>query len=92
MTELFGRERSVIAKHIRNIYKEGELELLEQLQRLGYAHLSQVIVAPDGSQPEREDYSDVILSQQHKLIFSPNWGCRVTMEYNLINRVTFMSS
>jgi prophage maintenance system killer protein len=26
MTELFGRDRSVITKHIRNIYKEGELE------------------------------------------------------------------
>ena len=26
MCELFGRERSVITKHIRNVFKEGELE------------------------------------------------------------------
>src|SRR4029079_12830736 len=26
MAELFGRERSVVAKHIRNAFKEGELE------------------------------------------------------------------
>lgn len=26
MEELFGRERSVISKHIRNIFKENELE------------------------------------------------------------------
>ena len=26
MAELFGRERSVIAKHVRNVFKEGELE------------------------------------------------------------------
>jgi prophage maintenance system killer protein len=26
MTQLFGRERSVITKHIRNVFKEGELE------------------------------------------------------------------
>ena len=26
MSELFGRERSVITKHLRNVFKEGELE------------------------------------------------------------------
>jgi hypothetical protein len=26
MTQLFGRERSVITKHIRNVFKEGELD------------------------------------------------------------------
>lgn len=26
MCELFGRERSVITKHIRNVFKEGELK------------------------------------------------------------------
>ena len=26
MAELFGRDRSVIARHIKNIFKEGELE------------------------------------------------------------------
>ncbi len=27
MTQLFGRERSVITKHIRNLFKEGELDM-----------------------------------------------------------------
>ena len=26
MAELFGRERSVVTKHIRNVFKEGELD------------------------------------------------------------------
>jgi len=26
MADLFGRERSVITKHVRNVFKEGELE------------------------------------------------------------------
>lgn len=26
MTQLFGRERSVITKHVRNVFAEGELE------------------------------------------------------------------
>jgi type I site-specific restriction-modification system R (restriction) subunit len=114
MTELFGRDRSVITKHIRNIFQEGELEeksnvqilhipgsdkpvkfynldviisvgyrvksvqgtrfrqteddieqmLLEQLQNLGYAHLADFVVSPDGTQPEREAYSDTILTQR----------------------------
>jgi len=28
MTELFGREHSVITKHINNVFREGELALL----------------------------------------------------------------
>ena len=28
MAELFGRDRTVIARHIRNIFKEGELDTL----------------------------------------------------------------
>jgi hypothetical protein len=36
MAELFGRERSVITKHLRNVFKEGELE--ENSVRAKYAH------------------------------------------------------
>jgi type I restriction enzyme R subunit len=45
---------------------EADIEqlLLEQLQSLGYTHLADVITSPDCSQPERESYSDVILTQR----------------------------
>lgn len=36
MAELFGRERSVITKHVRNVFKEGELE--EASVRAKFAH------------------------------------------------------
>jgi type I restriction enzyme, R subunit len=41
-----------------------EQMLLEQLQNLGYAHLADFVVSPDGTQPEREAYSDTILTQR----------------------------
>lgn len=34
MTQLFGRERSVITKHIRNVFKEGELDEESNVQNL----------------------------------------------------------
>lgn len=34
MTQLFGRERSVITKHIRNVFKEGELDEKSNVQNL----------------------------------------------------------
>jgi type I restriction enzyme R subunit len=45
---------------------EAEIEdiLLEQFRSLGYDHLAKDIAGPDGSNPERESYSDVILSQR----------------------------
>ena len=45
---------------------EADIEkmLLEKLQHLGYVHLASVVTNPDGSQPERESYSDTILSQR----------------------------
>ena len=36
MCQLFGRERSVITKHIRNIFKEGELD--EEVVCAKFAH------------------------------------------------------
>lgn len=38
--------------------------LLEQFQTLGYDYLPDVAINPDGSQPQREAYSDVILTQR----------------------------
>jgi len=37
MTELFGRERSVITKHIRNVFAEGELDEKSNVQNLHIA-------------------------------------------------------
>ena len=38
MCQLFGRERSVITKHIRNIFKEGELDEKSNVQNLHIAN------------------------------------------------------
>lgn len=38
-----------------------EAMLLEQLEGLGYARLSDTVIGPDGSAPERAAYSDVLL-------------------------------
>ena len=38
MCQLFGRERSVITKHIRNIFKEGELDEKSNVQSLHIAN------------------------------------------------------
>jgi hypothetical protein len=38
MSELFGKERSVITKHIKNIFKEGELEEKSNVQNLHIAN------------------------------------------------------
>jgi len=45
---------------------EAEIEqiLLDHFQHLGYGYLANVVVNPDGSQPEREAYADVILSKR----------------------------
>lgn len=38
MSELFGVDRTVITKHIRNIVKEGELEEKSNVQKMHFAH------------------------------------------------------
>jgi len=40
---------------------EVETMLLEQLVSLGYSHATDAVIGPDGTTPEREAYSDVIL-------------------------------
>ncbi len=39
MLELFGKEQSVIVKHIKNIFNEGELEEKSNVQNLHIANL-----------------------------------------------------
>lgn len=45
---------------------EAEVEeiLLGQLEELGYARLNETVSGPDGTEPEREAYSDTILSER----------------------------
>ena len=61
LAELFGRERSVITKHLRNVFKEGELE--EASVRAKYAH-----TASDGKTYQTQFYNlDVIISVGYRI-------------------------
>jgi hypothetical protein len=61
MAELFGRERSVITKHLRNVFKEGELE--EAAVRAKFAH-----TAADGKTYQVQYYNlDVIISVGYRV-------------------------
>ena len=54
MCKLFGRDRSVITKHIRNVFREGELE--ERLVCAKFAHAT-----PHGAMPGRIQLSELTL-------------------------------
>jgi len=61
MSELFSRERSVITKHLRNVFKEGELD--EEAVRAKYAH-----TAADGKIYQIQFYNlDVIISVGYRV-------------------------
>ena len=61
MADLFGRERSVITKHLRNVFKEGELE--EASVRAKFAH-----TAGDGKTYQVQCYNlDVIISVGYRV-------------------------
>ena len=61
MADLFGRERSVITKHLRNVFKEGELE--EESVRAKFAH-----TAGDGKTYQVQCYNlDVIISVGYRV-------------------------
>jgi prophage maintenance system killer protein len=61
MRELFGRERSVITKHLRNVFKEGELD--ESSVCAKYAH-----TATDGKTYQSQFYNlDAILSVGYRV-------------------------
>ena len=61
MAELFGRERSVVTKHIRNIFKDRELE--PESVRAKFAH-----TAEDGKTYQVESYNlDVIISVGYRV-------------------------
>lgn len=58
MTQLFGRERSVITKHIRNVFKEGELAEESNVQNLHIGH---------SDKPVRFYNLDVIISVGYRV-------------------------
>lgn len=58
MTQLFGRERSVNTKHIRNVFKDGELEEKSNVQNL---HIAQ------SDKPVRFYNLDVIISVGYRV-------------------------
>jgi prophage maintenance system killer protein len=61
MAELFGRERSVITKHVRNVFRDGELE--QERVRAFFAH-----TAADGKTYQTEHYNlDVIISVGYRV-------------------------
>jgi prophage maintenance system killer protein len=61
MAELFGRERSVVTKHVRNIFKEGELE--PEAVRARFAH-----TAADGKTYQVDHFNlDVIISVGYRV-------------------------
>jgi prophage maintenance system killer protein len=77
MTQLFGRERSVITKHVRNVFKEGELDEKSNVQNLHIAH---------SDKPVKLYNLDVIISVGYR-VKSPQgvqfrqWATRILREH-----------
>lgn len=77
MTHLFGRERSVITKHVRNVFTEGELDEKSNVQNL---HI------PRSDKPVRLYNLDVIISVGYR-VKSPQgvqfrqWATRLLREH-----------
>ena len=82
MCQLFGRERSVITKHVRNIFKEGELDVKCNVQNLHIAN---------SDKPVKFYNLDVIISVGYRVKSIAGtrfrqWATRVLREL-LLNRL-----
>lgn len=44
IAELFGKERSVITKHLKNIFASGELDEESNVQKMHFGHLDKPII------------------------------------------------
>ena len=91
MCQLFGRERSVITKHIRNIFKEGELE--EEVVCAKFAHTTLHGAIPGKTQTKEVCYYnlDVVISVGYRVKSVEGtrfrqWATRVLREM-LLNRL-----
>ena len=86
MAELFGRDRTVIARHINNVFKEQELEKKEVSAK--FAHTTKHGALTDKTQTREIDYYnlDMIISvgyrvkSQNGIIFR-KWATKVLKEY-----------
>jgi len=80
MAELFQRDRSVIGKHIRNIFKEGELEKNSVWAKFAYT-------ASDGKSYKLDYYNlDVIISVGYRVKYLRGiqfriWASNILKEY-----------
>ena len=80
MAELFQRDRSVIGKHVRNIFKEGELQKESVWAKFAYT-------ATDGKKYNVDYYNlDVIISvgyrvKSHRGTQSRIWAIGIIKEY-----------
>ena len=80
MTELFGRDQSVIARHINNIFKEGELDRNSVYANFAYT-------AADGKEYEVGHYSlDVIISVGYRVksqrgVQFRKWATKILKQY-----------
>ena len=86
IAELFLRDRSVISRHIKNIFSEGELE--EQLVCANFAHTTQHGAIQDKTQTkEIKSYNlDVIISigyrvKSHRGVHFRKWATAIIKEY-----------
>ena len=80
MSQLFGRERSVVTKHIRNVFREGELDPDSVCAK--FAH-----TATDGKTYQVDHYNlDVVISVGYRVKSAQGtrfrqWATRVLREY-----------
>ena len=80
LSQLFGRERSVITKHLRNVFAEGELEVNSVCAK--FAH-----TAADGKTYQVEHYNlDVIISVGYRIKSQQGtrfrqWATRILREH-----------
>ncbi|MCL1856570.1 MAG: virulence RhuM family protein [Kiritimatiellaeota bacterium] len=88
MAELFGRDRTVIGRHIRNIFAEGELEV--KAVCANFAHTTQHGAMPDNTQTANfVAYNlDVIISVGYRVkskrgTLFRQWATRVLKDYML---------
>ncbi|MDN3517254.1 virulence protein RhuM/Fic/DOC family protein [Aquisalimonas lutea] len=77
LAELFGRDRTVIGRHIRNVFKEGELDEATNVQNM---HI------PSSDKPVRLYSLDVIISvgyrvKSHEGVRFRQWASHVLKDY-----------
>lgn len=84
IAELFQCDRSVIVKHVRNIFKDGELDKNSVLAKFAYT-------ATDGKKYNVDCYNlDVIISVGYKKKGTqPYWPSTYVNNYVIINPIRF---